>query len=214
MDLKKSFAERLHNARLMRGLSMQQLCDMMGNIITKQTLFKYEKGVMLPKSGIVIALCDALEITPDYLNMKKIILFLLAILYVGICKAQLSAADYKYVLEIFCRNYYGSCFDGKTYVPNTIIITSVGIARIAVEPLCPGFIPTKDSIFRFGGTCSTVKVGGRPGRDSLPTNRIIIKNYENWCFLASIVAVFLFFALSIKEFGNAMQHFNGNRHLS
>ena len=127
MDLKKSFAERLHNARLMRGLSMQQLCDMMGNIITKQTLFKYEKGVMLPKSGIVIALCDALEINPDYLNMKKIILFLLAILYVGICKAQLSVADCKYVLEIFCRNYYGSCFDGKTYVPNTIIITSVGI---------------------------------------------------------------------------------------
>lgn len=54
--------------------------------------------------------------------MKKIILFLLAILYVGICKAQLSAADCKYVLEIFCRNYYGSCFDGKTYVPNTIIM--------------------------------------------------------------------------------------------
>ena len=71
MDLKKSFAERLHNARLMRGLSMQQLCDMMGNIITKQTLFKYEKGVMLPKSGIVIALCDALEINPDYLFNYK-----------------------------------------------------------------------------------------------------------------------------------------------
>lgn len=71
MDLKKSFAERLHNARLMRGLSMQQLCDMMGNIITKQTLFKYEKGVMLPKSGIVIALCDALEINPDYLFSYK-----------------------------------------------------------------------------------------------------------------------------------------------
>lgn len=47
--------------------------------------------------------------------MKKIILFLLAILYVGICKAQLSIADCKYVLEIFCRNYYGSCFDGKTH---------------------------------------------------------------------------------------------------
>ena len=50
---------------------MQQLCDMMGNIITKQTLFKYEKGVMLPKSGIVIALCDALEINPDYLFSYK-----------------------------------------------------------------------------------------------------------------------------------------------
>lgn len=71
MDLKKSFAERLHNARLMRGLSMQQLCDMMGNIITKQTLSKYENGVMLSKSDIVIALCDALEINPDYLFSYK-----------------------------------------------------------------------------------------------------------------------------------------------
>ena len=31
--------------------------------------------------------------------MKKIILFLLAILYVWICKAQLSVADCKYVLD-------------------------------------------------------------------------------------------------------------------
>lgn len=71
MDLKKSFAERLRNARLMRGLSMQQLCDMMGNIITKQTLSKYENGVMLPKSDIVLALCDALEINPDSLYSYK-----------------------------------------------------------------------------------------------------------------------------------------------
>lgn len=71
MDLKKGFAEKLHNARLMRGLSMQQLCDMMGNIITKQTLSKYENGVMLPKSDIVIALCDVLEINPDYLFCDK-----------------------------------------------------------------------------------------------------------------------------------------------
>lgn len=50
---------------------MQQLCDMMGNIITKQTLSKYENGVMLPKSDIVIALCDVLEINPDYLFCDK-----------------------------------------------------------------------------------------------------------------------------------------------
>lgn len=59
--------------------------------------------------------------------MRKILLFFMAIGYVCICKAQLSAADCKYVLEIFCRNYYGSCFEGKTYVPNTLIITSVGV---------------------------------------------------------------------------------------
>ena len=59
--------------------------------------------------------------------MRKILLLFMAIGYVCICKAQLSAADCKYVLEIFCRNYYGSCFEGKTYVPNTLIITSVGV---------------------------------------------------------------------------------------
>ena len=53
MDLKKSFAERLHNARLMRGLSMQQLCDMMDNVITKQTLSKYEK-VEIRDNGIAV----------------------------------------------------------------------------------------------------------------------------------------------------------------
>lgn len=83
--------------------------------------------------------------------MKKIILFLLAILYVGICKAQLSVADCKYVLEIFCRNYYGSCFDGKTYVPKPSSLQVWALTRIAVEPLCPGFIPIRDSIFRSGG---------------------------------------------------------------
>lgn len=53
---------------------MQQLCDMMDNVITKQTLSKYENGVMLPKSDIVIALCDALETNPDYLSATKALL--------------------------------------------------------------------------------------------------------------------------------------------
>lgn len=80
--------------------------------------------------------------------MKKIILFLLAILYVGICKAQLSVADCKYVLEIFCRNYYGSCFDGKRMCQTPSSLQVWALTRIAVEPSCPGFIPTRDSIFR------------------------------------------------------------------
>lgn len=59
--------------------------------------------------------------------MKKLLVLIFILAYVGVCKAQLSAADCKYVLEIFCRSYYSSCFDGKAYVPNTLIITSVGI---------------------------------------------------------------------------------------
>lgn len=35
MELKDIFSKRLRNARLMRGLSMQQLCVMMNDIVSK-----------------------------------------------------------------------------------------------------------------------------------------------------------------------------------
>lgn len=67
MELKEIFSKRLRNARLMRGLSMQQLCVMMGDIVTKQSVSKYERGESMPDSTVLIALCHALHVTPDYL---------------------------------------------------------------------------------------------------------------------------------------------------
>ena len=67
MELKDVFSKRLRNARLMRGLSMQQLCVMMNDIVTKQSVSKYERGESMPDSTILIALCKALNISPDYL---------------------------------------------------------------------------------------------------------------------------------------------------
>lgn len=67
MELKEIFSRRLRNARLMRGLSMQQLCVMMGDIVTKQSVSKYERGESMPDSTVLIALCHALHVTPDYL---------------------------------------------------------------------------------------------------------------------------------------------------
>lgn len=67
MELKDIFSKRLRNARLMRGLSMQQLCVMMNDIVTKQSVSKYERGESMPDSTILIALCHALDVTPDYL---------------------------------------------------------------------------------------------------------------------------------------------------
>ena len=46
---------------------MQQLCVMMNDIVTKQSVSKYERGESMPDSTILIALCKALNITPDYL---------------------------------------------------------------------------------------------------------------------------------------------------
>ena len=53
MELKDIFSKRLRNARLMRGLSMQQLCVMMNDIVTKQSVSKYERGESMPDSTIV-----------------------------------------------------------------------------------------------------------------------------------------------------------------
>ena len=71
MELKDIFSKRLRNARLMRGLSMQQLCVMMNDIVTKQSVSKYERGESMPDSTILIALCKALNVTPDYLFRKN-----------------------------------------------------------------------------------------------------------------------------------------------
>lgn len=50
---------------------MQQLCAMMGEIVTKQAVSKYERGESLPDSTVLIALCQALGVTPDYLFRKN-----------------------------------------------------------------------------------------------------------------------------------------------
>lgn len=70
MELKDIFSKRLRNARLMRGLSMQQLCVMMNDIVTKQSVSKYERGESMPDSTILIALCKAPEHFPTICFVK------------------------------------------------------------------------------------------------------------------------------------------------
>lgn len=64
--MKESFAQRLKNARIMKGWSMEQLAEMMQPPITKQAVHKYEHGRMLPDSNTLLALAKALEVKPDY----------------------------------------------------------------------------------------------------------------------------------------------------
>lgn len=65
-DLKKSFAERLHNARLMRGLSMQQLCDMMGNLLVKKDPAFDTRNYGFKK------LSSLIEAYPSYFDLSKV----------------------------------------------------------------------------------------------------------------------------------------------
>jgi Zn-dependent peptidase ImmA (M78 family)/DNA-binding XRE family transcriptional regulator len=66
VELKKLFGQRLRNARIMRGFSMDELCKRMGNKVSKQAISKYESGKMFPDSSVHLVLADALEMKPDY----------------------------------------------------------------------------------------------------------------------------------------------------
>jgi transcriptional regulator with XRE-family HTH domain len=60
------FSARLKNARVMKGLSMDELCSAMGNIVSKMAISKYENGQLAPNSGVIIALSKALSQPVDY----------------------------------------------------------------------------------------------------------------------------------------------------
>lgn len=60
------FAKRLRQARIKAQLSMEALCERMGNIVSKQAISKYESAKMMPTSTILIALAEALKVELDY----------------------------------------------------------------------------------------------------------------------------------------------------
>jgi Zn-dependent peptidase ImmA (M78 family)/transcriptional regulator with XRE-family HTH domain len=60
------FSVRLKQARVMRGLSMDALCKLANNIVSKQSISKYEAGKMMPDSTTLIALSNALSVDIDY----------------------------------------------------------------------------------------------------------------------------------------------------
>jgi len=69
----KNFGNRLKSARKMAGLSMEDLAEKAGNIVTRQSISKYEKGMMKPSSGVIIRLADSLDVKPEYFFRKNTI---------------------------------------------------------------------------------------------------------------------------------------------
>lgn len=57
--------ERIKRARVLRGLSLQQMADALGDI-SKQALSKYENGKDAPNSTRLIQLSDVLGVKPEY----------------------------------------------------------------------------------------------------------------------------------------------------
>ena len=55
-------ASRLKAVRLARGLTLDQLSDAMGGLVTKQALSKYERGASAPSPRVLIAMARALGV--------------------------------------------------------------------------------------------------------------------------------------------------------
>jgi Zn-dependent peptidase ImmA (M78 family)/DNA-binding XRE family transcriptional regulator len=65
-NMNEIFAKRLKNARLMAALSQDNLVEAIGKAVSKNAIAKYERGLMLPNSTVIIALAKALGVKPDY----------------------------------------------------------------------------------------------------------------------------------------------------
>lgn len=92
--------------------------------------------------------------------MKKISIIILTLVLCGVCKAHvenyqssniLSAQEAKYILEVFCPNYYSRCFEGKTYIQGTIIIKSVGVDQNTGGTYVSGLHSYKGKYIPFRG---------------------------------------------------------------
>lgn len=60
------FGARLRSARLIAGLSLRELSEKIDNEVTKQSLSKYEKGLMQPSGEVLHALSKALNLKVDF----------------------------------------------------------------------------------------------------------------------------------------------------
>lgn len=60
------FAQKFKAARILKGLSLQQLADQLNKKVTRQALHKYEKGLVVPDSVMIGLLASALGVRPDF----------------------------------------------------------------------------------------------------------------------------------------------------
>ena len=69
-----ALSDRLKSARRMRGWSLQEMSDQLKNRVSKQSLHKYEQGVVVPDNYMLNELCYTLNIRPDYLYRQPVAL--------------------------------------------------------------------------------------------------------------------------------------------
>ncbi|MDR3714776.1 MAG: XRE family transcriptional regulator [Puia sp.] len=71
----KIFAGRFRSARVLSGLSLQELADKLNNRVSRQALHKYETGVVVPDSEMIALLSETLRVRPDFFFRDATITF-------------------------------------------------------------------------------------------------------------------------------------------
>ena len=72
---KEIFGQRLKSAREMKGLSMADLSRELSGLVTRQSICKYEAGIMLPDSAVLLRLARILDVKSDYFFRPFLSLF-------------------------------------------------------------------------------------------------------------------------------------------
>lgn len=65
-DTSNIFGRRLNQARLIKGISMEELGQAVQPSVSRQAINKYEKGLSMPDSRMLISLGVALGVKPDF----------------------------------------------------------------------------------------------------------------------------------------------------
>ncbi len=66
--MNNTFAQRLVSARKIRCMSQRELCNSVGGKVSPTAIAKYEKGLMMPSSDVLIVLSKALGMKLDYFS--------------------------------------------------------------------------------------------------------------------------------------------------
>lgn len=64
--MKEIVAKRIKSARTLAGLSLRELSQKMEGIVSHNAITKYENGLMMPDSKVLLALAKALDVKIDY----------------------------------------------------------------------------------------------------------------------------------------------------
>ncbi|CAN5261863.1 hypothetical protein BH23BAC1_BH23BAC1_50320 [soil metagenome] len=64
--MKEIFAKRIKSARTLAGFSLRELSEKMEGIVSHNAIKKYEEGLMMPDSKVILALSSALNVNTDF----------------------------------------------------------------------------------------------------------------------------------------------------